>query len=427
MVKVEVKEQESWKRTLEIELPEEETRRQLEEVIGALRKKVKVPGFRKGKVPRDVVERRFKDSIKDELYQKALPWAFKQALEQADIKPITPPRYEDVQYDDGGPLRFKATVEVMPPLELGALDGFEVVGDVYEVAEEEVNAELEKIREAQAQFLTADREATKGDYLVIDYQRVDPETGAPQGAKSTDFSLELGASSLLPEFAEALTGTRAGESKRVDVDYPEDFANKDLAGKKVSYQVEIKEIREKRLPDLDDKFARRVSEYATLEQLKSRIADNLRSEEAVASRRRLEEKLIDQILAKHPFDPPGSLVDSLGEQFVDSMTQGAELSEKERKDLVERYRPQVARKVRRDLLLDVIAERENVEATDREVGLEIRRMKERGELRPAVEEKELSGRVRERLRARKTIDMLMDKADVKLTSRPKEQSQGGRE
>ena len=378
MVKVDVKEEESWKRTLEIELPPEETQKQLEEVVEALRKKVSVPGFRKGKVPRDVIESRFKDSIKGELYQKALPWAFQQAMQQTDLRPITHPTFEDVHYDEGGPLKFKAIVEVMPPLEIGNLDGFEVVGEVYEVGGSDVDAELEKIRESQAGFIKADRAAAKGDYLVIDYQQVDSETGVPHGEKSTDFSLELGASSLLPEFAEALTGAKEGDDRRVEVEYPADFANKDLAGKKVSYHVEIKEIREKRLPDLDDKFARRVSEYATLEQLKARIEANLSSEEAVASRRRLEEKLIDQILAKHPFDPPGSLVDSLGEQFVDSMTQGAELDEKEKKDLKERYRPQVARKVNRDLILDVIADREGVEVSDREVGLEIRRMKETG-------------------------------------------------
>jgi trigger factor len=427
MVKVDVKEEGSWKRTLEIELPPEEAHQHREEVIGALRKKVSVPGFRKGKVPRDEIERRFKDSIKGELYQKALPRAFQQAIQQTDLKPITSPTYEDVEYDEGGPLKFKASVEVMPPLEVGNLDGFEVVGEVYEVGAGEVDAELEKIRDSQAEFSKVDKVAAEGDYLVIDYQPVDPETGDPKGEKSTDYALELGASALLPEFAESLAGTKEGEEKRVDVSYPEDFANKDLAGKKVSYHVEIKEIREKRLPELDDKFARRVSEYATLEQLKARIEANLCSEEAVASRRMLEEKLIDQILARHPFDPPGSLVDSLGEQFVSSMTKGAELGVEEKKDLMERYRPQMNRKVRRDLILDLISAREGVEVNDREVGLEIRRMKETGELRPAVDEKDLAERVRDRLRARKTIGILMDRADVKLVSRPKEQAQGGKE
>jgi len=427
MVKVDVKEEESWKRTLEIELPADEMEHHREEVIGSLKKKVSVPGFRKGKVPRAEIERRFKESILGELYQKALPRGFQQAVQKTNLRPVTNPTFEDVQYDEGGPLKFKAVFEVMPPLEIGGLDGLEVVGEVYELGEGEVEAELEKIRESQADFNTVDKAAAKGDYLVIDYQQVDPETGTPKGEKHKDYALELGASSLLPEFAEALTGARAGESKSVPVDYPADFANKDLAGKKVSYHVEIKEIREKRLPDLDDKLARRVSEYATLDQLKERIEANLKAEEAAASRRRLEEKLIDQVLARHPFDPPESMVESLGKQFVESMTGGVELSDKEKKDLEERYRPQMVRKVRRDLLLDAIADRENIEVNDREVGLEIRRMRESGELKPAVDERELAERVRDRLRARKTIGMLVDRADVKLVSRPKEQAQGGKE
>jgi trigger factor len=426
MVKVEVKEEEKWKRTLEVELPPEKVRQKREEVVSELAKKVSVPGFRKGKAPRDLIERRYKDSIKAEFYEKALAFAYREALQETSLRPVTDPTFGDVTYVEGGPLKFKATVEVMPEVDLdvSGLAGLEIVGDVYEVGEAEVKADLDKIRDAHAVFESVDRPAATGDYLVIDYQSVDPETGARTGEKHADFALELGAASLLPEFSEALSGASAGDEKRVDVDYPAGFANKELAGKKVSYAVEIKEIREKRLPELDDKFARRVSEYVTLDQLKARVADNLKAQEAVESRRRLEEKLVDALIARHPFDPPESIVASLGKHFVESMTQGSELSEEEKRDLERRYRPQVVRKVQRDLLLDLIAEREGVEVGDREVGAEIRRMKETGELRPAVNETELAERIRDRLRAKKTLDLLMDRADVKLEARPRPQEQG---
>jgi trigger factor len=426
MVKVEVKEEEKWKRTLEVELPPEKARQKRDEVVSELAKKVSVPGFRKGKAPRDLIEQRYKDSIKAEFYEKALAFAYREALQETSLRPVTDPTFDEVRYVEGGPLKFKATVEVMPEVDLdvSGLEGLEIVGDVYEVGEAEIKADLDRIRDAHAVFETVDRQAATGDYLVIDYQKIDPETGAGTGEKHADFALELGAASLLPEFSEALSGARAGEEKQVDVDYPADFANKELAGKKVSYAVEIKEIREKRLPELDDKFARRVSEYVTLDQLKARIADNLKAQEAVESRRRLEEKLVDALIARHPFDPPESIVSSLGKHFVESMTQGTELSEDEKKDLERRYRPQVVRKVQKDLLLDLIAEREGVEVTDREVGAEIRRMKESGELRPAVNETELAERIRDRLRAKKTVDLLMDRADVKLESKPRPQAQG---
>lgn len=427
MVKVDVIEGESGKRTLEVELPPENARRQRDEVVEEHSKKASIPGFRKGKAPRDLVERTYRDSIKSEFYQKALASAYREALRETGLRPVSDPTFDDVRYIDGGSLKFKVTVEVMPEInvDISFVDGLEIVGDVYEVGDAEVAAELQKIVSGHATFTEIDREARPGDYLVIDYHRIDPESGESVGEKYKDFALELGSSSLLPEFAEALAGAKKGDSRRVDVEYPADFANADLAGKAVSYLVEIKEIREKRLPELDDKFARRISDYATLEQLRDRIADNLRAEEAVTSRRRLEEKLIDELLSRHPFEPPASLVESLGRQFVDSMTQGAELSDKEKRDLEGRYRPQVARRVRRDLLLDRIAESLGVEVGDREVGAEIRRMKESGELRPAAEEKEMTERVRDRLRAKKTTDMLMDKADVKLASKPKPQSQGG--
>ena len=421
-MKVEIKEEEKWKRTLQVELPPEKARQQREEVVSELSRKVSLPGFRKGRAPRDLIEQRYKDSIRNEFYQKALAYAYREAVQESDLKPLTDPKFDDISYVEGGPLKFKATIEVMPIIEVDAgLEGAEIVGEVFEVGEAEVSAEIEKIREAQAAFSAVDREAAAGDYLVIDYQKIDPETGGPSGEKHKDFALELGAGSLLPEFTAALTGARAGQDRRVDVSYPGDFANKELAGKAVSYAVEIKEIREKRLPELDDKFARRVSEYATLEQLKGRIADNLRAEEAVASRRRLEERLVDELLVRHPFDPPASLVASLGKHFVDSMTQGAELGEEEKRNLEERYRPQVVRKVRRDLLIDLIAEKEKIEVADREVGAEIRRIKESGQLSPAVDEEELSERVRDRLRAKKTMDMLMDRADVKVESKPRPQ------
>jgi len=427
MVKVDVREDAQWKRTLEVELPSDQAARQREEVVEEIRKKADVPGFRKGKAPRELVERQFKDSIRTEFYQRALAYAYREALRETDLRPVTDPTFDDVRYVEGGPFKFKASFEVMPSIQidLEALEGLELVGETYEVGEAEVDAEIEKIREAQATFEAVDRPAADGDYLVIDYQRVDPDTGDPVGEKNTGFTLELGSESLLPEFAEALAGARAGESKRVDVSYPEDFANKELAGKNVSYSVEIKEIREKRLPELDDKFARRISDYATLDQLKARIADNLRAEEAVASRRRLEEKLVDELLERNPFDPPESLVRSLAKRFVESMTQGAELTEEEKKSLEERYRPHVVRRVRRDLLLDLIADLEKVDVNDREVAMEIRRMKEVGEVRPAVDERELSERVRERIRAKKTLDLLLDLADVKIETRKRPQAQGG--
>ncbi len=427
MVKVDVKEEGKWKKTLEVELAPEHARRQREEVVAELRKKVSVPGFRKGKAPRDLIEQKYADTIKAEFYQKAVTDAYRQALQETDLMPVTSATFGDITYIEGGPLKFRATVEVMPTIDvdLSDLEGLEIVGEVYEIGEPEISAELDKIRESQADFHKVDREARLGDYLVIDYRSVDPETGEAIGEKHKDFALELGSSSLLPEFAEALEGVREGDVKRVDVNYPAHFANVELAGKSVSYSVDVKEIKEKRLPDLDDKFARRVSDYATLEQLEARIADNMRAEEAMSSRKRLEEKLIDELLSRHPFDAPDSLVESLGRQFVEAMTQGAELSEKEKKDLEERYRPQVVRRVRKDLLLDAIAEREGVEVGDQEVSAEIRRMKETGRLRPAVEEKEMAERVRDRLKAKKVVDMLMDKVDAKLESKPRPQPQGG--
>jgi trigger factor len=426
MVKVEVKEEEKCKRTLEVELPPEIARRQREEVVSELRKQVTMPGFRKGKAPRDLIEQRHGEQIRSEFYQKALGMAYREALQETKLRPVSNPKFDDIRYVEGGPLKFKATVEVMPEIELklADLNGLEIIGEVFELGDADVDAELDKIRGSLATFNTVDRESAAGDYLVIDYQKTDPETGEPSGEKNKDFGLELGSSSLLPEFAEALTGVKAGESKTVAVDYPDDFANKELAGQKVSYLVEIKEIKEKLLPDLDDKFARKVSDYVTLDQLRDRILDNMRAEEAVASRRRLEEKLIDELLERHRFDAPDGLVDSLGAQFVDQMTQGAELSDKEKEDLRARYRPQVIRRVRRDLLIDLIAESEGVEVSDREVGLEIRKMKETGELRPAVDEDELNDRVRDRIRARKTVDLLMDRADVKLETKPRPQAQG---
>jgi trigger factor len=427
MVKVDIKEEEKCRRTLEVELPPEQARQHREEVVSELRKKIVMPGFRKGKAPRDLIEQRHQDSIKDEFYQKAVARAYREALLETKLRPVTNPKFEDIRYVEGGPLKFKATFEVMPVIEtdLSRLDGLEIIGEVYEIGDADVAAELKKIQDSQATFNDVDRESASGDYLVIDYQKSHPETGELSGERNKDFTLELGSSSLLPEFAEALTGAKKGESKTVEVNYPDDFANKELAGQKVSYLVEIKEIREKLLPDLDDKFARRVSEYATMEQLKTRILDNLKAEEAVASRRRLEEKLLDELLSKYPFDAPDSLVDSLGAQFVDQMTQGAELDDKEKEDLRDRYRPQVVRRVQRDLLIDLIAEREGIQVTDREVGLEIRRMKDTGELRPAVDEEELSGRVKDRIQAKKTVDMLMDRADVKLETKPRPQVQGG--
>ena len=257
---------------LEIEVDAETFDQGLQKSFVKNAKRFNIPGFRRGKAPRHLVERYYGEHV---LYEDAInevcPEAYEKAIEENDINPVDRPEIDIKQIGKGQPLIFTATVTVKPDVELGQYKGVEVEKTTAVVTDEDVEKEIERVRERNSRLITVeDRPAASGDTVTIDFEGF-IDGVAFEGGKGTDYNLVLGSGTFIPGFEEQLTGASKGEEKEVNVTFPEDYHSKDLAGKDVVFRVTVKEIRVKELPELDDEFAKDVSEFETLEEYRSDI------------------------------------------------------------------------------------------------------------------------------------------------------------
>lgn len=415
---VDYREESPTQRVFAIELSTEEVGRELERVVADYTNRVQLPGFRKGRVPRTLLEARFGQSFEQETVERAVERACREAFTERAVLPLAPAEIEDLKFQPGGPLSFRASVEVRPEVTARDYKGLAVTRRIRSVADDEVEKEVDQLVEATAQWLEVEREARPGDLLVVDYVRLDAKGQSLKSTRRRDHEIRLGGEGLLPEFEQALAGGQAGESRTVNVTYGEDFGNPDLAGKTVQFHVRIKKIREKKASTRDDNWAKESVGVDSLDELKARIRLNLEGEALVEARRGVEDALVDQVLAKNPVPLPARWA----ERRVDE-----ELAEIERRNgapvpaaEADRVRGQIKvvleRQLARELVLDSIAGQESLAVGDPEVGEEISRLLEAGgriaqEFR-ALPAEQRRQRVRDVLERRKVFDFLLEHAQV---------------
>jgi trigger factor len=284
-MKIEQEKVEENKVKLDVELEEERVEKALDEAYKKVVKKVDIDGFRKGKVPRTLLEKRYGEEV---LHKDALDILIQQgyyeAVEEADIEPIAQPEITDAYINGGEPATFTATVEVKPDVDLGEYSGLEVETEDITVEDEEIEQELETRRHDHAQLAGLDREVVEeGDFATIDYVgTIDGETF--DGGSAEDYNLEIGSGSFIPGFEEQLIGAEVGEETIVEVEFPEDYQGADLAGEEAEFKVTIKDIKAKEVPELDDEFAKDLG-YDNLDELKSDIKNDLEEEAATQADR----------------------------------------------------------------------------------------------------------------------------------------------
>jgi trigger factor len=408
------------RRVFEIEVPAEEIREELEHVVADTARRVALPGFRKGKVPRTMLEQRFGASFEQETLERALEHACRKAFADASLVPLMPAEIEDLKYTHGGPLSFRAIVEVRPSVTASDYKGVAVTRRTREIEEADVERELKALEESSTQWIDVDRPAHDGDVLVVDHVRLDAKGQSLKSSRRRDVEIELGAEGLLPAFQEGLQGAAAGESRTIKVSYPADFANTELAGKDVQFHVKVRKIREKKAAARDDNWAREVFGLETLDDLVSRIRLNLEGEARLASRRDVEEALVEAVAGKNEVPVPERWIERRTEEEVTEMLRRsgspAEVPEAELTDLKGRVRAALERQVKREFLLDAIASQEQLLVTDAEIGEELGKLLSAGG-RVAQEFRALSpeqrrARVRDVLERRKVFDFLLDHAQV---------------
>jgi trigger factor len=366
----------------------DELRPAIDRTARRLSREVRVPGFRKGKVPRQVIEARIgrETLIAEAIEHEAVPEFYAKAIEELGVEPLSRAQVEPPDYTDGQPLEFSATFDVKPELDLPPYRGIEVERPALEVTDEHVDAQLERLRERTAQLEVIGRPLAKGDFAQIDLRATHHTDEIPELTR-TDFLYEVGSGSVVPQLDEELEGKRKGDILRFNATLPEE-AGEELAGREVTFQVLVKEAKAKVLPKLDDDFAQEASEFDTLEELRADLRQRLESAAEAQRASELETRVLQAYLDQTEVPLPESMVhdelhyranrfaQQLGmmgtnlEQYLEALGQTSA-------DVEADLRAQAERAVRAQLVLEAVARAEGFEATDEEIDAEIRRQAQR--------------------------------------------------
>lgn len=316
MVNVTLKVEPNCKRILEIEVPENEVSSEFENQYNLFRAKANIAGFRPGKAPMDLVKKRYGDTIKSEVLEELVGKAVEEALTKENLYPISRPKVSNMEFEDGKPLKFRAELEVKPEFSLSGYKGFEIKRTVREISDADIETYLKNIHNRSAEFIPVERKCHDDDLLIVDLIRKSEVPGGPKEEKTENVEIELGAEDVLKEFKDGLRGSSIGEMKEIEVVYPQDYAEKSLAGYKVKYLVIVKEVKEKKLPPLDDEFARKFPDTADLAALRKSIKDALVRKAGEDADLIVRNDIIKTIVEANKFDVPESMI----ENYLKSVT-----------------------------------------------------------------------------------------------------------
>ena len=450
--------EEACKREVEVEIPAEVVSKQQDAIVRQYTKQARVPGFRKGKVPANLIKNRFNNEVTSDLVESLVPQYFREAVTKAGYRPVSQPHIYKLEYTPGEAMKFKAVFEVLPEFELADYSTIKIDKPEIKVTDEEVDAEIKQLQERQASFdpVNDDRGAETGEFVQVSFEArpkgIEAEPGAAEAeekksaaseqgsaeggeagaAKATqpvqmeEVLVEIGGANTIPEFTEHLSGAKAGDERNFDVNYPEDFYDKRLAGQSFSYKVKVNAIKKKTLPELNDGFAKELSqEFNGLDDLKQRIRENMALERNHQAEQDTKGKLLDELVAKHDFAVPRSLVEHQIDLRLERglralAAQGMKTEDMKRMDfgrLRAGQREAAVKEVKSNVLLAKIAIKENIQVSDKELDQEIAGMAQ--QMQQPVEEvkKRLmqddgaADRLRERMRSEKALNFLYNKAE----------------
>jgi trigger factor len=424
-MKANVEEISSIKKKVSIEIPEDQVTQEVESFYKDVGKKAKIKGFRPGKVPRNILERYFKDYVKAEVIQKLIEETYPKALSEADLHPVSPPVIDPGEFEVGKPFQYSAVLEVKPEVKLEGYTGLKIEGKKEEVKDEEVEGRLKALQNLHANLKTISeaRPIQAGDYVIVDYEA--SMGGKPlEGGKAIDFTVEVGSGQFIPAFEEKLIGLKPEEEKEIEVSFPEDYGYQKWAGKTISFHVKIKEIKEKILPPLDDEFAKDLGDYSSFEELKAKLKGEIEKEKELGLERQLKDQVMDQLLEANPFEVPESLVEEQTKTLVSDTklrlaAQGVDLKNLglSEEKLQEDYKAMAQKQVKTFLILEKIADQEGIAVTDEEADDRLREMSERMHQKFDVvkryyEKNGLLPEVKAGIIRDKTLNFLLEKASI---------------
>ncbi len=421
-VKVEIEEQPSWRRILSIEVPAEDVAKEYEKVAQRVARTIRLPGFRKGKVPVTVVMKSFKSELDKEFLESVVPKAFGHALDETGLDPVTEPKFEELSFGQERPLSFKADFEMRPEITLEGITGLKATKEIPEVDDEQVERVVEDFRKGRPDLEEVERGAIDGDVLLVDYDAIDDEDNAIPGRQVTEYVLEVGAGRVVPEFEEAVKGVSPGETCVAEIPYPEDYQDETLAGTTARYRIRVRTVQEKRFPDLTDELVKEHTDLQSVDELREKVREELESQANRAGTERLEQMLLENVVDAHPFDTPQTLVDGLLEDFIqqrrqEAAFQGGDPDAVDADQLRETHRDGADRQVRRMLLLDAIARDKEIRATEEEIRERVVRMAQMRGVPPKKLIEDLGGdrllrRLSREIRDKKVLAFLVENAEI---------------
>lgn len=383
-----------------VEVPTADVSREWKTVQARFQKHARIPGFRSGKVPLALVRNKFADEIKSELVEHLVPAAFREETKKQNLIPIGQPRVVELELEEDKPLRFKAIFEVLPPF---TVDGYKEIKAAHEpvvVSDEEVQKTIEGLREQNSTYINVDEERglADGDYGSVAFKSTSQEEGA-EPVEMDDLLVHIGGENTLPEFTNNLRGAKAGESRSFDVTYAEDFGDKRLAGKTLHYEVAVKGIKTKSVPELNDEWVKDLgqNDLNTMDDLRARIREGMEHEKKHQAEHKIKEELLAQLTAKFPIDVPTTLVENAVDHRLERglrslISQGLRAEDIKRMDMTrlrEGQREGALRDVRANLLLEKIAELEGIEVTDADLDKEISAAAQQSKQNPLALRKQL--------------------------------------
>jgi trigger factor len=411
----------STKRELEIEIPAEEVARETETLIQKYQKLARIPGFRTGHVPASIIRQRFAQDIKNEAMDALIPKFFRKETERLGLIPISQPRVTDLHAHEGEAVHFKASFEVMPEIKVEGYKELRAEHSEITVTDQEVEDALKALQEQKATFSPVEGRAIQdGDYAQVSLDGVPkPEEPDTKPVHMDEVLVEIGGKSTMPEFTENLRGGNPGDERTFDVNYPGDFSDERLRGKTFAYKVQVKAIKQKSLPEINDDFAKELGEFKNLDEVRQRIREGMEHDRKTEAERNAKDKLLTELIRRNEFDVPEALVDRQIDVRLDRglralAAQGMSSEHMKKLDfgrLRAGQHDQAVQEVKASLLLEKIADEEKIEVGDDEIDSEIEALAKQTNQAPDAIRARLTrdgalDRIRNRIRNEKALDFL---------------------
>jgi len=359
-IEIKTKKNEGVERLLEVSVPLTVVQEAEERTARRYASSVRLPGFRPGKAPAALVRKRFRDAIRQQALESLLQDAYQEVIEREKLKVASQPHVHDVRFDEGQPLVFELHVEVRPEITLGRAQGFRVTRPAAAVTDDSVAEQLQELRDQRANWAPVTERPVPGDMVTVLLATADENGERPEGK---EYRLVLGGGQAIPGIEELIMRMSPGETLEQPVRWPEDFPDEAQRGKTKPVRVALQDVKRKLLPELDDAFAREVGDFESLDALKTAVRKDLESHAERESDAAVRQQLIDQIVQANAFDVPPSWVS----QLIDGYMKAYQIPDEERDRFTAEFRSVAERQVRRDLIIDTLAERENLKASEADI------------------------------------------------------------